>query len=163
MTRKLLLGILAVLATGLIIGVLLLPNDIKKIEQSLAKGRRAMDEENVTKIMSLISRDYSDTYGLTFGSLRSIFARTFFQVDSIDVRYTIHAITLHKKTATVSIDITVSGIMTNTRHFIVGGEDTPQRLKLTYTKEGFFWHVTESLWRDPGFLENVFGEPLPIH
>ena len=160
--KKLIPALIIIAVIGSAI-MLLLPGDQKKIEDSLEKGSKAMRDERISKIMSLVSHEYSDTYGLSYGALQRIFARTFFQIDSIEVTYTIRSLAINKKSATVIIDITVTGSPAGNKQFIIGKPNSPELLTLTYTKGWLKWTVIESHWQNHRFLEDAFGIPLPSH
>ncbi len=152
--------IIAIIVTGIVF-ILFQPDGQTKITNVLKKGSCAINDESTSKIMSLVSQEYKDTFGLTYEALRSIFIRTFYQIDSLNVRYSIIKINLNNNLATVIIDINVTGVLTGGKQDIVGNSNNPERLTLTFTKKRFKWSIIESKWQNHQFLENVFGIPVP--
>lgn len=156
--KKLIPAIVILIVLGAVI-LLLSSSDQQKIEKILAKGSNAVCEESVSKIMSLVSHDYQDTYGFTYQMLQRGFARTFFQIDSIQVRYTIRNITIKKNEATLVLAVTVTGSLTRARQFIIGEQDAPEQLTLSFTKGRFKWLISDSRWQKEQLLEEAFGIP----
>ena len=79
-----LLSIIAIIIIGFI---LFLTDDDEKIRATVKKGTEAVEEENLSKIMSIFSIEYRDRYGLPYGSIRGAFNDLFSRVDDIQVRY----------------------------------------------------------------------------
>jgi hypothetical protein len=161
-TKKKLIPVILVIAVISIASALFLPGDRKKIENTLKKGAHAICNESTSKTMSLVSREYTDTYGFTYEALRKVFFRMFFQIDSIEIHYSIIEIAIKDKRSTVLIDIFVTGMMAGSRQNIIGKKNSPTLLKLTFVKQRFKWCVIESEWQNPQFFEDVFGFPYNI-
>lgn len=154
--------LISIVAVAILVAILLLPNDHKKIENIIKKGRNGIKNENVLKIMSLVSRDYGDKYGFTYGALRNAFIGMFRLMDSIEVQYSIIEINIEGDSATALVDVWVSRKLVNGGQDIIGKKHDPERLKLCFVKLHLKWLVMESEWLEYPILKGLIDFPYTL-
>ena len=151
-----LLSIIAIIIIGFI---LFLPDDNEKIRATVKKGAKAVEEENLSKIMSIFSIEYRDRYGLPYGSIRGAFNDLFSHVDDIQVRYNIGEINIKDDTSKVLMDVWAAGVISGIRQDIVGDEHEAGRLELVLKKKYTRWLIITSEWKNPQVIKGIEDFP----
>ena len=152
-----LLSIIAIILLGY---VLFLPDDDEKIKATVKKGKEAVEEENLSKIMAIFSIEYRDRYGLPYGSIRGAFNDLFNHADDIKVRYTIGEMNIKGDTSMVLVDVRVTGAVSNIKQDIVGNEHEAGRLELVLKKKHTKWLIISSEWKNPQAIKGIDAMPF---
>lgn len=143
----------------LITGLLLLIHVLWKnpLERFLDRAIEAVQEENTTSFLKLISDNYIDRYGLTKDNINEILRRFFERFDDIKVITSNMETTINQK-INGTIDLSFKVVATSDtgsksksevdlsvygkqRFYIVGGPTQNGTMKLRLRKEGKFWRL----------------------
>ena len=155
-----LLSIIAIIIIGFI---LFLPDDNEKIRATVKKGAKAVEEENLSKIMSIFSIEYRDRYGLPYGSIRGAFNDLFSRVDDIQVQYNISEINIKDDTSKVLMDVWATGVVSSIKQDIVGDEYEAGRLELILKKKYTRWLIISSEWKNLQAVKGIDAMPYIPH
>jgi len=133
-----------------IIIYLLWPSDESRIKKLFREGARAIEKEELDAVMSKVSFNYSDEYGLTYLYIKGMMKSFFQRMDAIDIEYEDLKINVNDKNATAEMDVRIIATIGSETGYILGDLPNPVHLKLTLEKERTKWLVTKS-------------EGLPLH
>ena len=154
------ISIIAIIIIGFI---LFLPEDNEKIRATVKKGKQGVENENLSKIMSIFSIEYRDRYGLPYGSIRGAFRDLFSRVDDIKIQYTFGEIQIGDDTSRVVMDVRVTGAASGIRQDIVGDKDKTGRLELVLRKKYTRWLIISSGWENLQALKGITTIPyIPL-
>ena len=143
--------------------ILFLPSDDKKIRASVEKGKEAVEEENLSGIMSIFSIEYRDRYGLPYGTIRGAFNDLFTRSDNIQIQYTIAGIDIGNDTSKVLMEVWATGAVSGIRRDIVGDEQEAGRLELILIKKYYKWLIISSEWENPQAVKGIDAMPYIPH
>jgi len=143
--------------------ILLLPNDDEKIRATVKKGKEAVEEENLSKIMSIFSIEYRDRYGLPYGTIRGAFNDLFARSDNIQIHYTLAEVAIANDTSKVLMEVRATGAVSGIRRDIVGDEDEAGRLELILIKKYVKWLIISSEWKNPQAVKGIDAMPYIPH
>src|SRR4030043_2344584 len=126
-----------------IILYLLWPSDESRIKKLFKEGSRAIEKEDLDAVMSKVSFNYSDEYGLTYLYLKESIKSVFKQMSDIKVEYENLNIKVNDKIAKADMDVRIIATIGNETGYIFGDLPKPVHLKLTLEKERTKWLVTK--------------------
>ena len=127
-----------------IILYILWPSDESRIKKLFKEGSRAIEKEDLDAVMSKVSFNYSDEYGLTYLYLKESMKSVFKQMSDIKIEYENLNIKLNEKTATADMDVRIIATIGNDTGYIFGDLPKPVHLKFTLEKERTKWLVTKT-------------------
>ncbi len=142
---------------------LLWPSDEKRIKKLFNEGIEAIESKNLDGVMSKISFNYRDEYGLTYVTLKRMLAEDFRVFTDLKVESGDLKIKVSGDTATAELKIRVLATAGNETGFIVGDPKEPVSLKVTLAREHAQWLVVKA----EGFGFNaspyIARLPQPLH
>jgi len=144
------LVLLFILFTLSLIIYLSWPSDESRIKKLFKEGSKAIEKEELDGVMSKVSYNYQDDYGLTYLYIKENMKRIFQQLNDIKIEYENLKITISKNIATAGIDVRVVATIGNNTGYILGDLDKPVHLKFTLEKVRAKWLVIKT-------------EGLPVH
>jgi hypothetical protein len=127
-----------------IILYLLWPSDESRIKKLFNEGSRAIEKEDLDAVMSKVSFNYSDEYGLTYLYLKESMKSVFNQMSDIKIEYENLNIKVNDKIAKADMDVRIIATIGNDTGYIFGDLPKPVHLKFTLEKERTKWLVTKT-------------------
>lgn len=127
-----------------IILYLLWPSDESRIKKLFNEGSRAIEKEDLDAVMSKVSFNYSDEYGLTYLYLKESMKSVFKQMSDIKIEYENLNIKVNDKIAKADMDVRIIATIGNDTGYIFGDLPKPVHLKFTLEKERTKWLVTKT-------------------
>lgn len=127
-----------------IILYLLWPSDESRIKKLFKEGSQAIEKEDLDVVMSKVSYNYRDEYGLTYLYIKESMKSVFQQMSDIRIEYENLKIKVNDKTATADMDVRVIATIGNDTGYILGDLPKPVHLKFTLEKERVKWLVTKT-------------------
>jgi len=143
MSRKSLFLLFILFTLSLII-YLSWPSDESRIKKLFKEGSKAIEKEDLDGVMSKVSYNYQDDYGLTYLYIKENMKRIFQQLNDIKIEYENLKITISKNIATADMDVRIIATMGNDTGYILGDLDKPVHLKFTLAKERVKWLVIKT-------------------
>jgi hypothetical protein len=143
MSKKTIIFLFILFALPVII-YLLWPSDESRIKKLFKEGSHAIEKENLDAVMSKVSFNYSDEYGLTYLYLKETMKSVFQQMNDIKIEYENLQISINKKTATADMDVRIIATIGNDTGYIMGDLPNPVHFKFTLEKERTKWLVTKT-------------------
>lgn len=137
-------AILFVLLLTPIILYLIWPSDESRIKKLFKEGAKAIEREDLDVVMSKVSYNYRDEYGLTYLYIKESMKRVFLQMSNIKIEYENLKIIVNDKTATAEMDMRVIARIGSDTGYILGDLPKPAHLKFTLEKERTKWLVTKT-------------------
>jgi hypothetical protein len=138
---------IAILILLLIIPVilyLLWPSDESRIKKLFKEGSAAIDKEDLEAVMSKVSFNYQDEYGVNYLYIKEMMKHVFQQMNDIKVEYENLKINVTDKTATADMDVIVLATISGNTGYVLGDLAKPAHLKFTLEKERSKWSVIKS-------------------
>ena len=120
------------------------PSDESRIKKLFNEGSRAIEKEDLDTVMSKVSFNYSDEYGLTYLYLKESIKSVFKQMSDIKVEYENLNIKVNDKIAKADMDVRIIATIGNDTGYIFGDLPKPVHLKFTLEKERTKWLVTKT-------------------
>jgi uncharacterized lipoprotein YehR (DUF1307 family) len=143
MSRKSLILLFILFTLSLII-YLSWPSDESRIKKLFKEGSKAIEKEDLDGVMSKVSYNYQDDYGLTYLYIKENMKRIFQQLNDIKIEYENLSIKVNNKVATADMDVRIIATMGNDTGYILGDLDKPAHLKFTLEKERVKWLVIKT-------------------
>ena len=143
MSKKSIALLLVLIVTPLII-YLLWPSDESRIKKLFKEGSRAIEKKDLETVMSKVSFNYRDEYGLTYLYLKKIMESVFRQTENIRIEYDKVKITVHDDKATTGMDVLILATRGNNTGYILGDLSEPAHLTFTLEKVRTKWLVTKT-------------------
>ena len=143
MSKKSLAFLFLLILTPIIL-YLLWPSDESRIKKLFKEGSSAIEKEDLDTVMSKVSFNYSDEYGLTYLYLKESMKSVFKQMSDIKVEYENLEIKVNDKVATADMDVRIIATIGNDTGYIFGDLPKPIHLKFTLEKERTKWLVTKT-------------------
>ena len=120
------------------------PSDESRIKKLFKEGSRAIEKEDLDAVMSKVSFNYSDEYGLTYLYLKESMKSVFQQMSDIKIEYENLNIKVNDKIAKADMDVRIIATIGNDTGYIFGDLPKPVHLKFTLEKERTKWLVTKT-------------------
>ncbi len=127
-----------------IIFYFLWPSDESRIKKLFNEGSRAIEKEDLDAVMSKVSFNYSDEYGLTYLYLKESMKSVFQQMSDIKIEYENLNIKVNDKIAKADMDVRIIATIGNDTGYIFGDLPKPVHLKFTLEKERTKWLVAKT-------------------
>lgn len=154
MNKKLIAGFLVAAAITALI--FLWPSDERRIKKLFKEGVAAVESRDIDRIMSKISYNYRDDYGMTYAYLRETLRREFEKLSDIRVEHGDLHLKIFKTGdretsgefstyhAILEVDVRVVATIGAETGYIVGEPKSPVRLKFTLDKERMNWRIVKT-------------------
>jgi hypothetical protein len=123
---------------------LLWPTDESRIKKLFKEGADAIEREDLDAVMSKVSFNYRDDYGLTFLSMKESMQSVFKRMSDIKITRENLAIKINDKTATGDLDVRIVATVGNNTGYVMGDPRKPVHLRFTLEKEKMKWLVTKT-------------------
>lgn len=120
------------------------PSDESRIKKLFNEGSRAIEKEDLDAVMSKVSFNYSDEYGLTYLYLKESMKSVFQQMSDIKIEYENLNIKVNDKIAKADMDVRIIATIGNDTGYIFGDLPKPVHLKFTLEKERTKWLVAKT-------------------
>jgi len=120
------------------------PSDEARIKKLLKEGINAIEQENLERVMSKVSFNYRDDYGLTYLHIKEYMEKMFWQMDNIKIEYENLEINIREKTASAEMDVRVAAQIGTDTGYVLGDYPTPEHVILTLQKEQTKWYVIKT-------------------
>lgn len=117
------------------------PSDASRIKKLFREGAKAVETEKIDDVMSKVSFNYTDEYGMTYLYMRKGLERVFSQMDGITIEYQIKNIKITDKTAAAELEIRVVASLGNDTGYIIGDAAKPVLMTFSLEKERTKWLV----------------------
>lgn len=156
MMKKVTVAIFA-LSVSILTAYLLWPTDESRIRTLFKEGSKAVESENFAEVMTSVSFNYRDEYGMTYLSLREALKRQFQRLSDITVEYEHLKVDVRGEAATAELDMRVIATSGNETGYIIGDIRTPRHLRFALEKERTKWLIVKA----EGF-EEPYGSRSPV-
>ena len=124
---------------------LLWPTNESRIKKLFREGAEAIEREDLDAVMSKISFNYRDDYGLTFLSMKESMQSVFKRMSDIKITHENLAIKKsNDKTATGDLDVRIVATVGNSSGYVMGDLRKPVHLRFTLEKEKMKWLITKT-------------------
>ena len=143
MSRKSLI-LLSILFTLSLTIYLSWPSDESRIKKLFKEGSKAIEKEELDAVMSKVSFNYRDEYGMTYLYIKELMKSVFQRMDDIKIEYENLSIKVNNKVATADMDVRIIATMGNDTGYILGDLDKPAHLKFTLERERVKWLVIKT-------------------
>jgi hypothetical protein len=143
MSRKSVI-ILALLILAPVIIYFFWPSDESRIRKLFRGGAKAIEQEKIDEIMTAVSFNYTDEYGLTYLYIKQGMTRVFQRMDGIKVEYEITRLEIKDVGAAAELDIRVIASEGNDTGYAMGDASRPVHMKFTLEKQRTTWLVSRT-------------------
>jgi len=123
---------------------LLWPTDESRIKKLFKEGSQAIEKRDIDKVMSKVSYNYRDEYGLTYLYVKEYMKRFFQQMSDIKIEYENLKIIIQEKTATADMDVRVIATMGNDTGYFIGDAARPVHFTFTLEEEKVRWLIVKT-------------------
>jgi hypothetical protein len=144
MSRKSIIVVIILIMAPVII-YFLWPSDESRIRKLFREGAKAIEQENIDKVMAKVSFNYTDEYGLTYLYIKEVMTRVFQRMEGIKVEYEITLIDIKDARATAELDIRVIASQGNDTGYALGDAASPVHMTFTLEKQRATWLVTRTV------------------
>jgi hypothetical protein len=138
------IAILLILILIPVIIYILWPSDESRIKKLFRDGAKSIEEEDIDAVMSKVSYNYRDEYGLTYLYIKEHMKSIFQRMSGIQIEYENLDIKVDNKAATTEMDVRVIATAGGETGYIVGDLPNPVHLKFSLEKERIKWLVTKT-------------------
>lgn len=143
MSKKTIIFLFILILAPVII-YLLWPSDEARIKKMLKEGISAVEQEDLENVMSKVSFNYRDEYGLTYIYIKEYMQNIFRQMDEINIEYENLQIKVYENTASVEMDVRVVAQIGTDTGYVFGDYPNPEQLTLTLQKERTKWYLIKT-------------------
>ena len=140
MKRWFIVGLLVVMAAA-VIGFLYWNSPERRIRAVLADGKAAIEAKDMDRAMSHVSLQYRDQNGFAYMTVKKLLKMAFDQFEGFDVRLSNVKMEIKKDRAVVSADLDVVGIQKGEKSYLIGSQQEPVPIRVTFVKETMRWLV----------------------
>ncbi len=144
MRKKKSLLILHVFFALVFLTYLLWPTDESRIKKLFKEGAEAVEREDLDAVMSKVSFNYRDDYGMTFFSMKESMQSVFKRLSDVKIARENLAIKINDKTATGDLDVRIVATVENNSGYVMGDLRKPVHLRFTLEKEKLKWLVIKT-------------------
>jgi hypothetical protein len=144
MRKKKSLLILHIFFALVFLTYLLWPTDESRIKKLFKEGAEAIEREDLDAVMSKVSFNYRDDYGMTFFSMKESMQSVFKRLSDIKIARENLTIKINDKTATGDLDVRIVATVENKSGYVMGDLRKPVHLRFTLEKEKLKWLVTKT-------------------
>jgi hypothetical protein len=136
--------LLCLLILSPIIIYFLWPTDESRIKKLFREGAKAIENRKVEDVMSKVSYNYTDEYGLTYIYMKEALTRIFKRMDNFSVEYKINKIEVKENAATAEVEVRVIASAGQDTGYIVGDAGKPVQMIFYLEKVRTKWLVNKT-------------------
>jgi hypothetical protein len=141
--------LLIILATILVLWLLsriLFIPESKKVDQVIMTGKKAVENEDLSKVMSLVYDNYQDDFGMDYQQLEKWFINHFRLYNDIKILIPYKKISVKENVAVCSLRVSIGArdLTTNEYEIIYGYSAWGDELILDLTKSDGKWQFTNA-------------------
>jgi len=118
--------------------------DESRIKKLFKEGSQAIEKKDIDGVMSKVSFNYRDEYGLTYLYIKEYMKRFFHQVSDVKIEYENLKITISDKSATADMDVRVIATIGNDTGYILGDLPRPVHVRFILEKEKVKWLILKT-------------------
>lgn len=133
MGRKTIIFLLLLIVSPIVI-YLLLPTDEARIKKLIRQSINAIGKEDIDEVMSNISFNYQDDYGMSYALLKRALTDQFNFLGDIEIEYENLSVTVNDDKASLGLDVRVIATQGQSRGYYIGGMKDPGHLVLELEK-----------------------------
>lgn len=122
----------------------LFPSDESRIKKLFREESKAIEKEDIDRVMSGVSFNYRDEYGGTYLSLRETMKKVFQRMDKIEIEYENLKIDIKEKNSSADMDVRIIATVGSDTGYILGDLPHPVHLRFSLEKERTKWLVTKT-------------------
>ncbi len=139
-------ALLILILTGAFIlaGYLLLSSDERKIKKLFRDEIKAFEAEDIDRLMSGVSYNYQDEYGLNYLSLKEFFKNFFSLYSDLRVEYEDLKMDISDNKARLEMNIRIIGTSGGDTGYIAGDIKNPLHFIFTLEKVRFRWLILKT-------------------
>jgi hypothetical protein len=152
--RAIKIGIVAILAVVVIIGVRHYFSPGEVVRRKLLATIEAFEEERLLAVMSAISRSYSDSWGFDYETLGGLVSETMETYVDLDLDSLIGKPVVAEGEVRIDIEFILWGRYEGTKGYIVGSITEPCTATLLWRKEAPGWRFASTVELDIPELRN---------
>ena len=152
--RAIKIGIVAILAVVVIIGVRHYFSPGEVVRRKLLATIEAFEEERLLAVMSAISRSYSDSWGFDYETLGGLVSETMETYEDLDLDSLIGKPVVAEGEVRIDIEFILWGRYEGTKGYIVGSITKPCTATLLWRKEAPGWRFASTVELDIPELRN---------
>ena len=123
---------------------LLWPSDESRIRRLFIEGAKAFESKDLDGVMSKVSYNYRDDYGMTYLSVKEFIKRKMGILSDIEVEYDGPEIMIEKERAEAVLSVRVVATSGNETGYIIGTIKDPLRFRFTLEKERGKWFIVKT-------------------
>ncbi len=120
------------------------PSDESRIKKLFKEGSKAIEKEDLDTVMSKVSFNYRDEYGLTYLYVKELMKSVFQKMNDIKIEYENLDIKVNDKNATADMDVRILATIGNDTGYILGDLAKPVHFKFTLEKQRAKWLVIKT-------------------
>jgi hypothetical protein len=120
------------------------PSDEKRIKKLFKEGSHAIEKEDLDSVMSKVSYNYHDEYGLTYLFIKENIKSSFQRMNDIRVEYEDVAIEVNDGKATAEMDVRIIATIGSETGYILGDLPNPAHLIFNLEKERTKWLIIKT-------------------
>ncbi len=156
MSKKLVIGLVFVSAVAAAL-FFLWPSDERRIKKLFIEGASAAESKDTDRIMSKISYNYRDDYGMTYFYLRETLKKEFEKFSDVKVEHGDPQIEIFRRGKTTEntgalpfdraiaeTNVRVVATIGTETGYIVGDPKSPLNLRFTLDKEQLGWRIIKT-------------------
>ena len=123
---------------------LLWPSDESRIRSLFAEGAKAFESKDLEGVISRVSYNYRDDYGMTYLSVKNFMKREMDMLSDIEVEYDGREIRIEKDRAEAILSVRIVATSGNETGYIIGTIKDPLRLRFTLERERRKWLIIKT-------------------
>lgn len=128
----------------LLIMYIFLPTDERRITKLFKEGAEAIEKEDIDIVMSKISYNYRDEYGLTYLYIKRYLKSIFSKMSNIKIEYENFNIKVNGKNAIAEFDVRVIATLGDETGYFFGDLSNPEHLKFALEKQRTKWLIIKA-------------------
>jgi len=136
--------LLCLLIISPIIIYFLWPTDESRIRKLFREGAKAIEARKVEEVMSKVSFNYTDEYGMNYIYMKEALTRIFQKMDKFSVEYKINNIEVKDENAFAEVDVRVVASSGTDTGYVVGDAPNPVHMKFYLEKIRTKWLVSKT-------------------
>ena len=119
------------------------PSDESRIKKLLGEESRSIEKKDIDAVMSKVSFNYRDDYGMTYLYVKKTLKAVFKRMSNIQVESEDLKITVKEDTATAEVGVSIIATIGAETGYVLGDAANPARLRISLEKERAKWLVAK--------------------
>lgn len=136
--------LLCLLIFAPIIIYFLWPTDESRIKKLFREGAKAIEARKIEDVMSKVSYNYTDEYGLNYIYMKEAMTKIFERMDNFSIEYKINKIEVKEEAAIAEVEVRVIASSGQDKGYIVGDAGKPVEMKFFLDKVRTKWLVNKT-------------------